>query len=107
MPAKPPKNDSGIHESTAFAAEFNEEAPTIDLHGMTRDEAVHNLENELHHQFMLGTKALRIIHGRGSGALRNAVHGYLREEKQLVAYFRDATLPGMQDGVTVAVLFSK
>jgi DNA mismatch repair protein MutS2 len=94
------------HEPAAFAAEFNEDVPTVDLHGLTRDQAVHSLENELHHQFMLRSDVLRVIHGRGSGALRDAVHAYLRKEP-LVAYFRDATLPGIQDGVTVVVLHQK
>lgn len=95
------------YEQTAFAAELNDETPMVDLHGMSANEAVHALISAVNHEFMNGSDAIRIIHGRGSGVLRNAIHEELRRQTELVAYFRGATSPGQSGGVTIAVLHSK
>lgn len=102
--SQPAPND---HEMTAFAAELNEDVPQVDLHGQTVDQAVHALDQALNHAFMHGDEALRVLHGRGSGVLRKAVHDFLRQQTQLVAYFRDADAVGQQGGLTVVVLHSK
>ncbi len=93
-------------EHLIFAAELGD-ASTIDLHGMTPDVALRNLDSFLHHELMRGTKVIRIIHGHGSGALRSIVHDYLKHEKEktnLVAHYRDASIPVFMGGVTYAVL---
>jgi DNA mismatch repair protein MutS2 len=95
------------HESTAFAAELNNETPVVDLHGMRADEARHALEHAVNHQFMEGAEAIRIIHGRGDGILRRMVHDALKAQAELVAYFRDSTAPGQQGGATIAVLHKR
>lgn len=94
------------HEIAAFAAELGA-APTLDLHDMTPEEAVSALDQFINHGFASGDDAVKIIHGRGSGKLRDAVMSYLKNQKELVAYFRGSNAPGEQGGVTIAVLHSR
>lgn len=90
-------------ESAIFAAELGE-APEIDLHGETVDVALSLLDAFINHEFVTGTEVVKIIHGRGSGKLRAAIHDYLKEQTELVAYFRDAQSPAQQGGATYAAL---
>ena len=93
------------YETLVFAAEIGD-APTIDLHGLTVDLAKHQLDEFIHHELMLGTDVIKIVHGRGGGRLRESVGRQLNELKQkgLVAYFRGAQNPGLQNAVTFAAL---
>lgn len=100
-------NSPNPHEITAFATELRTDAPQVDLHGMRVDEALQTLEQEIHHCFMEGIDALQIIHGRGDGKLRNAIHTFLKQQTELVALFRDSQMPGREGGVTIVVLHTK
>jgi len=93
------------YETRVFAAEIGD-APTVDLHGLTVDLAMHRLDEFIHHELMLGTDVIKIIHGRGGGWLRESVQRQLNELKQkgLVAYFRGAQNPALHNAVTFAAL---
>lgn len=91
-------------EDALFAAELGD-APFVDLHGCTIDQAVHQLDQFLNHEFVSGTEAVKVVHGRGSGKMREAIHHFLKTQK-LVAAFRDSNAPGEQGGVTIAALHS-
>ncbi len=86
-----------------FAAELGD-APEIDLHGMDVPLAVSQLDQYINHEFVAGSEAVKIIHGRGTGKLRDAIHAYLKKQTELVAAFRDSRSPGQQGGVTIAAL---
>lgn len=92
-------------ESAIFAAELGE-APEIDLHGLSADQALHELETFLHSELMRGSEVIRIIHGRGSQILRKKIHEWLKKQQSadLVALFRDAQNPAQQNAVTYAAL---
>ena len=49
----------------------------IDLHRLTVDEAIPKLDNFLHAAFQAGLYRVWIIHGKGSGVLRQEVGRYL------------------------------
>lgn len=105
-PESPPLSEpvqTNPHESAIFAAELGE-APEIDLHGESVDVAVRLLDAFVNHEFVAGTDVVKIIHGRGEGKLRNAIHEYLKTQTELVAYFRDAQSKKQQGGVTYAAL---
>lgn len=51
---------------------------TLDLRGQRVDEAVAELSRYLDQALLKGFERVEIIHGRGSGALRREVHGYLK-----------------------------
>ena len=59
----------------------------LDLHAMTVDEAVPLVQEYLNDAFMAGLKEVRVVHGKGTGILRQAVMRELRKHP-LVKSFR-------------------
>lgn len=55
----------------------------INLLGMTGDEAISALDKYLDDAVMAHLSCVRVVHGKGTGALRNAVHAYLKKQKNL------------------------
>ena len=53
----------------------------LDIRGMRVDEAQLNLDEFLDHAMRDGLDKLRVIHGRGTGALRNIVREHLRHHR--------------------------
>ncbi len=51
----------------------------IDVRGMYGDEAIREIDRFLYQAWSTGLKRVDIIHGKGTGALRQRVHGYLRD----------------------------
>jgi DNA mismatch repair protein MutS2 len=78
-------------------------APELDLRGKRADAAVAEIDGYLNSAFMSHLPEVRIVHGYGTGAVRNAVREFLTGHA-LVKSFR----PGKQgeggDGVTVVKL---
>ncbi len=75
----------------------------VDLRGMDTIEATSVLERYLDEAMRGNTPSVRIIHGKGTGALRAAVHQMLRKNK-LVKSFRLGVYGEGEDGVTIAEL---
>ena len=88
-----------MHESTIFAAELSGNAPSIDLHGFDSQAAVHELDLFLHAAFNRGDEVVEIIHGRGTGKLREVIRTFL-STANIVECFRDGNNPG----VTYAII---
>ncbi len=61
-------------------------SPEINLLGMTTDEAVSAVSKYLDDAYVAHISPVRIVHGKGTGALRNAVHGYLRKQKNIESF---------------------
>ena len=78
-------------------------SPEINLIGMTTDDAVIALGKYIDDAYLAHLNKIRIIHGRGTGALRNAVAGLLRKNKH-VESFESAPFNEGGYGVTVATL---
>lgn len=97
----PEKQDP--HEAAIFAAELGG-ATELDLHGLDVDVATGLLDQFINHEFVAGTEVVKIIHGRGTGKMRDAIHDWLKKHPQMIAYYRDAGGPSMQGGVTFAAL---
>jgi DNA mismatch repair protein MutS2 len=72
----------------------------LKLIGMRVVEALEQLETFLSHASLSGFSEVRIIHGLGSGALRQAVREHLAHH-QLVETFRPGTAHEGRDGATV------
>jgi DNA-nicking Smr family endonuclease len=83
----------------------------LDLHGLTRDEALHSLASFITGAFNRGQKAVLVITGKGNRSpgepvLQGAVTGWLREQgKGMVAEFAPA--PRDMGGSGAFVVFLK
>jgi DNA mismatch repair protein MutS2 len=73
----------------------------LDLRGMVTDDALPLLERFLDEARMGKLDAVTVIHGKGTGAMRQAVHQYLRGEQRLVKSFRLGRYGEGEDGVTI------
>ena len=78
-------------------------SPEISLRGMTVDEALAVLSKYLDDACLANLSPVRIVHGKGTGALRNAVHNYLRKAKH-VKSFRLGEFGEGDAGVTIVEL---
>ena len=75
----------------------------VDLRGMTTDEAQMTLSQFLDRAIMGNLTQVTVIHGKGTGAVRKAVHTYLKRCKG-VASFRLGRYGEGEDGVTIVAL---
>lgn len=75
-------------------------SPEINLIGMTADEAIMTLDKYLDDAFLSHISPVRIVHGKGAGILRNAVHNYLKKQKH-VKSFRAGSFGEGDYGVTI------
>jgi DNA mismatch repair protein MutS2 len=78
--------------------------PEVDLRGMLTDEAVPVLERFLDNARMAKLNSVTVIHGKGTGALRQAVHQCLRREQSGIKSFRLGRFGEGEDGVTIVEL---
>ena len=58
----------------------------INLIGMTSDEAITALDKYLDDAYLAHLSPVRVVHGKGSGILRKAVHQYLKRQKHVASY---------------------
>jgi DNA mismatch repair protein MutS2 len=73
------------------------------LRRLTVDEALPKLDHYLNAAFMAGLPSVRIVHGKGTGVLRQAVHETLAEHP-LVKSFRLGGCGEGDFGVTIVEL---
>lgn len=72
----------------------------INLLGRTVDEAIAELDKYLDDAYIAHLKSVRIVHGKGTGALRKGIHDYLRRQKH-VSSFRLGEFGEGDAGVTI------
>lgn len=77
--------------------------PDIDVRGMRGDEALQQIVPFLDEAVMLNYKEVRILHGTGTGALRQIIRQYLSTQP-LVASYRDEQIQLGGAGITVIQL---
>ena len=58
----------------------------INLLGRTVDEALSELDKYLDDAYLAHLPSVRVVHGKGTGALRSAVHNYLRKNRVVKNY---------------------
>jgi DNA mismatch repair protein MutS2 len=96
-PAKPAvKSTVSVERSNQFKDE-------IDLRGMIGDEAWLAVDKYLDDAIMYNVKVVHLIHGKGTGALKNALWKFLRGDKR-IASFRIGRYGEGDGGVTVVEL---
>ena len=77
--------------------------PEINVLGLTVDEAVSIIDKYIDDCFVAKLSPIRIVHGKGTGALRNGIHRYLKSNK-FVDSFRLGTFGEGEMGVTIVSL---
>ena len=60
--------------------------PEIDLHRLTVDEALPKVDDFLHYAYSAGLHHVRIVHGKGSGTLKQEVTRYLANHPLVKKY---------------------
>ena len=75
-------------------------SPEVNLIGMTVDEAIPVLDKYLDDAYLAHLPQVRVVHGRGTGALRAGVHKHLKRLKY-VKDFRLGEFGEGDSGVTI------
>ena len=73
----------------------------INLIGMTTDEALYELDKYLDDAYLAHLPGVRIVHGKGTGTLRRAVHNHLKKTSYIAEYHLGEFGEG-DSGVTIA-----
>ena len=94
--AKSPAGKLRMSKSASVGIELN-------LLGKTTDEALNELDKYLDDAYMAHMPSVRIVHGKGTGTLRKAVHNYLRKQRH-VKSFRLGEFGEGDAGVTIVKL---
>ena len=96
MKSKHPKTGAGKLRMSKTATV----SPEIKLLGMTVDEAISALDKYLDDAYLAHLHTVRVVHGKGTGALRKAVQGHLKRVK-IVKDFHLAEFGEGDAGVTI------
>ena len=104
-PEPKPKAASGKRSSSSTSLPTVAETPRmeIDLRGQRADDALDALSNYLDAAFLAGMPFIRIIHGKGTGKLRQSVREMLAHHPHVKSYEPGGEKEG-GEGVTVAKL---
>ena len=81
---KPSKFKSSASHAL-FAAKTETAEQEADVRGMTTDEAIPFVDRAIDDALLAGISQVRIIHGKGTGALRAGLHAYLKGHKNVAA----------------------
>ena len=107
--AKSEKNKSTKNKSANYSyvgrssLKAQNVSPEINLLGLTVDEAIPIVDKYLDDCYIAKLSPVRIVHGKGTGALRNGIHHYLKSNK-VVDSFRLGTFGEGEMGVTIVNL---
>lgn len=96
-----PYKTKGRPEHSGREMKLDAAPSEVDLRGMDAVEAICTLSLYLDNAMRSGMKNVRIIHGKGTGVLRNAVHQELKKNKFIKGYRLGVYGEG-EDGVTIA-----
>jgi DNA mismatch repair protein MutS2 len=97
------KSRKPIEKGAAGKIRKHEINPELDLHAMTVDEAIPLVQDYVDEAFRAGMKEVRIVHGKGTGILRQAVMRELKKHP-LVKSFRTGGRFEGSTGATVVNL---
>lgn len=76
-------------------AQTSKEVRRIDLHGLAVEEALNTLERTLDKAILAEFERLEVIHGLGSGKLKQAIHKYLSNSSSISHFKLDEQNPGL------------
>ncbi len=83
-----------------FIDPFLYNVPSLDLHGYDRFSAIAIMDSFIEDNLKIGIKKIIIIHGKGSGILKQITHEYLKKDKRVLEY----KVYNFNDGETIVIL---
>lgn len=98
-----PKQDTSHLSTSVLDIQYNKSntiSSELNIRGMLVKEALEVTDKYLDDAYLAGIPSVRILHGKGTGALRKAVHDELRENPRVTKY-QLAPLSQGGEGVTV------
>lgn len=95
--------DKNIKISKSFISENKIYNNKIDIRGLNSEDAIIEIDKFIDNSFIVNLGEITIIHGKGTGVLRNAVKDFLRTHK-LVKSFEYGKFNEGGDGATVVKL---
>ena len=101
--AEAPAGKKQVTRKTSGTGKFSKSSTIsaeINLIGKTTDEAIATLDKYLDDAYLSHLSQVRVVHGKGTGALRQAVHSHLKRLKYVAAYRLGAFGEG-DAGVTI------
>ncbi len=100
-----PKAESGKQMAEGGRPSTKSPGMEVDLRGLMAEDALDKMERYLEQAFLSGLPFVRIIHGKGTGRLRQAVRGALRGHEYVKSFEEGGSTEG-GEGVTVALMKS-
>ena len=94
------KSGRGTHASQIKMSKSMNVSTEVNLIGMNADEAIATLDKYLDDAYLAHLPQVRIVHGRGTGVLKNAVHNHLKRLRYVKSY-RLGTFGEGNTGVTI------
>ena len=99
QPADPPRGSRTKQGATGRASDEPDSragtTPSIDLHGKTTAEVLEIVEAFINDALVAGHGEVRIVHGRGGGKVKAAVHQYLQQLATTASFRLDPRNPGV------------
>ncbi len=74
--------------------------PSIDLHGEDKIGAITKVDELINDCLRIKSYDIIIVHGKGSGVLKSAIHEYLKHDKRVESF----KLDNFNDGSTIVRL---
>ena len=101
--AAPPKKVKGTVTKSVQSNATRKASMELDIRGMTADEGIMEVDGFIDSCLLSGLKFITIIHGKGTGVLREAVQRFLKQNKYVKSY-RPGVYGEGEAGVTVVEL---
>lgn len=98
----PSKKDKP-HKASVRASQSKKVKPEIDLRGLRYNDAMHQLDTYIDQALLANYGQVTIIHGFGTGAIKNGVQDYLQQNKRVKNFHYAAHNQG-GNGATIAEL---
>lgn len=103
-PQQKPKQSSGRVTSKGVESRMTRRPQLeLDIRGYASDDGIYELDNFLDQAVLSGAGVVTIIHGKGTGVLKNSVRNHLKRHHH-VASFRKGLYGEGEDGVTIVEL---
>lgn len=80
---------------TSARAEPASPPPRIDLHGLTVEQALERVVEAIDLALRRGADQIEVVHGKGSGRIRDALHRHLKTLSVVASFRLDPRNPGV------------